>query len=80
MSIISFAMLIPSLWIYSSFLNVKGAGDSGLIWLIASTYDTYAQRKYPNHKRWGYMVALLATAGLWAGGLYGLLMGYKIHS
>lgn len=79
MSLISFVMFIPSLWIYSSFLNVKGAGDSGLIWLIASTYDSYAQRNYPNKKRWGYIIALLATAGLWAGGLYGLFMGYKIH-
>lgn len=79
MSIFSFAMFIPSLWIYSSFLNVKGAGDSGLIWLIASTYDSYAQRKYPNQKRWGYMIALLATAGLWIGGFYGLLLGYRIH-
>ena len=79
MSVTSFAMFLPALWIYASFLSAKGAGDSGLIWLVASSWDAYAQRKYPNQKRWGYMIALLATAGLWTGGLYGLFIGYKIH-
>jgi hypothetical protein len=78
-SLTSFAIFLPSLWIYSSFLSVKGAGDSGLIWLVASSWDSYAQKKYPNSKRWGFMIALLANAGLWIGGLYGLLIGYKIH-
>ena len=78
-SVTSFAMFLPSLWIYASFLSAKGAGDSGLIWLIASSWDSYAQRKYPNQKRWGYMIALLATAGLWTGGLYGLLAGHQLH-
>jgi hypothetical protein len=80
MAVVSFAMFLPSLWVYASFLHVKGAGDSGLIWLVASTWDSYAQHKYPNQRRWGYMIALLATAGLWAGGLYGLYLGYNIHA
>jgi len=80
MSLISFAMFLPSLWIYASFLSAKGAGDSGLIWLLASSWDSYAQRKCPNQKRWGFMIALLATAGLWAGGVYGLIMGYRVHA
>lgn len=80
MSVTSFAMFLPSLWIYASFLSAKGAGDSGLIWLIASSWDSYAQNKYPNQKRWGYMIALLATAGLWVGGLYGLVTGNKVHA
>ena len=80
MALLNFAIFLPSLWIYASFLNVKGAGDSGLIWLIASSWDSYAQRKFPNQKRWGFMIALLATAGLWIGGLYGLFIGYRVHA
>ena len=79
MALISFAMFLPALWIYVSFLSAKGAGDSGLIWVVASAWDSYAQHKYPNQKRWGYLVALLAIAGLWLGGAYGLFLGYQIH-
>jgi len=35
-ALINFAMFIPALWIYASFLSSKGAGDSGLIWIVAS--------------------------------------------
>ena len=80
MALISFVMFLPALWIYASFLSIKGAGDSGLIWVIASACDVYAQHKYPNQKRWGYLVALLAIAGLWLGGAYGLFLGYKVHN
>lgn len=80
MALSSFAMFLPSLWIYASFLSAKGAGDSGLIWLIASTWDLYAQQRFPTQRRWGYLVALLAIAGLWLGGVYGLALGYQIHS
>lgn len=79
MALISFVMFLPALWIYASFLSAKGAGDSGLIWFFASIWDSYAQHKYPSHKRWGYLVALLAIAGLWLGGAYGLFLGYQIH-
>lgn len=79
MALISFAMFLPALWIYASFLSAKGAGDSGLIWVVATIWDTYAQQKYPNQKRWGYLIALLAIAGLWLGGAYGLFLGYQIH-
>lgn len=79
MALISFAMFLPALWIYASFLSAKGAGDSGLIWVVASIWDSYAQHRYPNQKRWGYLVALLAIAGLWLGGAYGLFLGYQIH-
>ncbi len=79
MALISFAMFLPALWIYASFLSAKGAGDSGLIWVVASAWDSYAQHKYSSQKRWGYLVALLAIAGLWLGGAYGLFLGYQIH-
>lgn len=77
---VNFSMFIITLWIYASFLSAKGAGDSGLIWIIASTYDSFACIKHPNHKRWGYLVSLLVTFGLWFGGAYGLILGYEIHS
>jgi glutathione S-transferase len=79
MALISFVMFLPALWIYASFLSAKGAGDSGLIWVVASIWDSYAQHRYPNQKRWGYLVALLAIAGLWLGGAYGIFLGYQIH-
>lgn len=80
MTLISFAMFVPSLWIYASFLSLKGAGDSGLIWLIASSWDVYAQQKFPTQKRWGYLISLLAITGLWLGSAYGLILSYQIHS
>jgi hypothetical protein len=73
-------MFLPALWIYASFLNAKGAGDSGLIWLAASAWDVYAQHKYPSQRRWGYLIALLVIVGLWIGGVYGLYIGYQAHS
>lgn len=79
MALMSFVMFLPALWIYASFLSAKGAGDSGLIWIIASAWDAYAQHQYPNQKRWGYLISLLAIAGLWLGGAYGLFLGFQIH-
>jgi hypothetical protein len=79
-ALINFTMFIPALWIYASFLSSKGAGDSGLIWIVASAWDSYAHHRYPHHKRWGYLVSLLVVAGLWLGGAYGLFLGYQIHS
>ena len=80
MVLISFVMFLPALWIYASFLSAKGAGDSGLIWLAASSWDAYAQHKYPSQRRWGYLIALLVILGLWLGGAYGLYVGYQAHS
>ena len=79
-ALINFTMFIPALWIYASFLSAKGAGDSGLIWILSSAWDSYAHHRYPNHKRWGYLDSLLVVAGLWLGGAYGLFLGYQIHS
>jgi len=79
-ALINFAMFIPALWIYASFLSAKGAGDSGLIWIFASAWDSYAHNQYPNHRRWGYLISLLVVAGLWLGGAYGLFLGYQIHT
>lgn len=79
-ALINFAMFIPALWIYASFLSAKGAGDSGLIWILASSLDSYAHNQYPNHRRWGYLISLLVVAGLWLGGAYGLFLGYQIHA
>jgi hypothetical protein len=64
-AIVNFAMFIIALWVYASFLSPKGAGDSGLIWIVASSYDTFASIKHPNHKRWGYVVSLFVIVGLW---------------
>ena len=60
-------------------LDVR-AGDSGLIWIVASAWDSYAHNKYPSQKRWGHLISLLVVAGLWLGGAYGLFLGYQIHS
>lgn len=79
-AIVNFSMFIIALWIYASFLGAKGVGDSGLLWIIASTYDSFACIKHPNHKRWGYLASLLVIVGLWLGGAYGLFLGYEIHS
>jgi hypothetical protein len=79
-TLLSFVMFLPAFWIYASFLSAKGAGDSGLIWLAATSWDAYAQHKYPSHRRWGYLTAHLVIVGLWIGGVYGLYLGYQAHS
>lgn len=76
----SFAAFIPALYIYASFLSAKGAGDSGVIWLVASFIDSYALCKCKQPKRWGWMIALLVTISLWIGGAYGIWKGYLIYA
>jgi hypothetical protein len=56
------------------------AGDSGVIWLVASFIDSYALCKCKQPKRWGLMIALLVTISLWIGGAYGIWKGYLIHA
>jgi len=77
--LVNVVLFIPALWIYASFLSTKGAGDSGLIWLVASVSDSYFFYKNPNRKRLGYIISLLALLGLWCGGVYGLFLNYQIH-
>ncbi len=78
-SLTSFVAFIPALFIYASFLSAKGAGDSGVIWLVASFVDSYAQCKCKHPKRWGFMIALLVTVALWIGGAYGIWQAYGVH-
>lgn len=79
-SLISFAAFIPALFIYASFLSPKGAGDSGVIWLVASLVDSYMLCKCKQPKRWGFTISILVTLALVAGGAYGIWQGNAVHA
>lgn len=65
-------MFLPALWLYAVFLGDKGAGDSGVIWLIARVWYAVSYQLNPAKRGLGFLISLLVIAGLWAGAAYGL--------
>jgi len=66
-------LVLPAMWIYSAFIGDAGAGVAGLIWVIARIVYGVDYLKDPAKRGRGFGVAFLAMAGLWAGGLYGVV-------
>jgi len=69
-------MFLPALWLYAIFIGDKGAGDSGVIWLIARVWYAIAYQINPSKRALGFMISLLVVAGLWAGAAYGIFNLY----
>lgn len=65
-------MFLPALWLYAVFLSDKGAGDSGVIWLIARVWYAIAYQVNPAKRGLGFIISILVIAGLWAGAAYGI--------
>ena len=65
-------MFLPVLWLYAIFLSDKGAGDSGLIWLIARVWYAIAYQLNPAKRGLGFIISILVIAGLGAGAAYGI--------
>lgn len=65
-------MFLPALWLYAIFLGDKGAGDSGVIWLIARVWFAIAYQLNPAKRGLGFIISILVIAGLWAGAAYGI--------
>jgi len=65
-------MFLPALWLYAIFIGDKGAGDSGVIWLIARVWYAIAYQQNPAKRGLGFLISILVVAGLWAGAAYGI--------
>jgi glutathione S-transferase len=66
-------MLLPALWVYAAFIGDTGAGVMGLTWVAGRIWYALAYQKDPAMRGGGFSLALLANAGLWAGGLWGVV-------
>ena len=66
-------MLLPALWIYAAFIGDTGAAVMGLAWVVGRIWYALAYQKDPAKRGGGFSLALLAIAGLWAGGLWGVV-------
>jgi glutathione S-transferase len=69
-------MFLPALWLYAFYIGDKGAGDSGVIWLIARVWYAISYQKNPAKRGLGFVISILVIAGLWAGAAYGIFSQY----
>ena len=69
-------MFLPALWLYAIFIGDKGAGDSGMIWLVARIWYAIAYQTNPAKRAYGFVVSLMVIAGLWLGAAYGIYGAY----
>jgi glutathione S-transferase len=65
-------LFLPALWLYAIFIGDKGAGDSGVIWLIARVWYAISYQLNPAKRGLGFLISLLVIAGLWTGAAYGI--------
>lgn len=69
-------MFLPALWLYAIFIGDKGAGDSGIIWLIARVWYAITYQQNPAKRGWSFILSILVIAGLWTGAAYGIFHQY----
>jgi len=69
-------MFLPALWLYAMFIGDKGAGDSGMIWLVGRIWYAIAYQMNPAKRGYGFLISLLVIAGLWLGAAYGIYGAY----
>ena len=72
----SVLMFLPALWLYAIFIGDKGAGDSGLIWLLARVWYAIAYQQNPTKRGLGFLISILVIVGLWTGAAYGIFHQY----
>jgi len=66
-------MFLPALWVYAAFVGDTGAAAMGLAWVAGRIWYALAYQKDPAKRGGGFSLALLAIAGLWAGGAWGVV-------
>ena len=69
-------MFLPALWLYAIFIGDKGAGDSGMIWLVGRIWYAIAYQTNPTKRGYGFLISLLVIVGLWLGAAYGIYGAY----
>jgi glutathione S-transferase len=66
-------MFLPALWVYAAFVGDTGAAAMGLAWVAGRIWYALAYQKDPAKRGGGFSLALLAIAGLWASGVWGVV-------
>ncbi|MFZ4539968.1 MAPEG family protein [Propionivibrio sp.] len=69
----SAALMLPVLWLYAGYIDDRGAGVMGLVWLVARLWYALAYQSDPARRSGGFVLSFLAFAGLGLGALWGVL-------
>jgi len=63
-------MMLPAMWVFAGMIGDLGAPVSGVIWIVGRIWYAVAYQQNPEKRGPGFGISLLATAGMWAGGLW----------
>lgn len=66
-------LMLPALWLYAGLIGDRGAGMTGVIWLVGRVWYAVAYQINPDKRGGGFGLAMLAFAGLWFGALWGVV-------
>jgi glutathione S-transferase len=66
-------LMLPALWLYGAFIDDRGAGLMGLIWLVARTWYALAYQRDPATRGGGFLLGMLIFSGLWLGAFWGVM-------
>lgn len=66
-------LFLPALWIFALYVSPKWAGALGMVWVLARAHYAYGYYQAVEKRLPGFLVAILVTVVLIAGGLYGVI-------
>jgi glutathione S-transferase len=66
-------LMLPALWLYGAFIDDRGAGLMGLIWLVARAWYALAYQRDPATRGGGFLLGMLMFSGLWLGAFWGVM-------
>lgn len=66
-------LMLPALWLYAGLIGDRGAGMTGIVWLVGRVWYAVAYQINPDKRGGGFGLAMLAFAGLWFGALWGVV-------
>jgi glutathione S-transferase len=67
------ALMLPALWVCAAFRGDTLAGVLGLVWVIARIWYAVGYLSDPSKREGGFILSLLAFAGLLLTGLWGVI-------
>lgn len=66
-------LMLPALWLCAAFYSDTRAAPLGAVWVLARIWYAVAYMGDPAKRGGGFVIAMLAFAGLWLGALVGVL-------